>query len=264
MFRLLEEDLEGFLRGSAPPESVFRALPVFPRSRDEVGLWIWDRFTETDLNDWSTSSLLLEYRFAGGEQFGIAPARLLAERSIPSEAVARLALERTAMTKGRVVPPRGLQPMQFVRTAVERLREGNHRAAENIFSGLVELRPTDGEAWNNLGFCQLPTDPAKATDSLKRGAALLRPPTPPNVANQVLALHLTGRDSEALETSQAYRLAYPRIAANHPSFLWRHVADGRPLQMISVKDVTSYLTDLEAHIQKSCGNTPNGLTTEDL
>lgn len=244
--RLLEEDLTSFLNFAVPPASVFLALPSPHLCRDEIGLWLWDRFTKTNLQEWALSSLLLEYRSSCGEDFPGAPNRVLAERTVQKDDVTQLALDRTAQTKGRRNHPTGLQPIHFAESAARSLRAGDHLAAENIFSGLIELRPTDGEVWNNLGFCQLASDPSKAIFSLRRGAALLRNETPVNVANQVLALHLLGEDELALRTSRKYQEANPNI--DHDCFLWQHPSPSASLELVSVRNMNKHLTALEAHI----------------
>lgn len=250
---LLEENLQSLLDFAVPPVSVFQALEVVPGCRDDVGLWIWDRFTKTDLDEWALSSLLLEYRSNRGENFDAAPARIFAERLVPNEDVAELALERTAKTKGRQTHRKGLQPIHFAASAAHSLRAGDHVAAENIFSGLIELRPTDGEVWNNLGFCQLASDPGKAILSLQRGAALLRKSTPVNVANQILALHLLGEDDLALSLSRNYLETFPEIT--HDCFLWQHPSPDASLEVVSVRNVHKYMTELEQHITEfSCAH----------
>lgn len=246
---LLEEDLHSLLDFAVPPVPVFQALEVARGCRDDIGLWLWDRFTKTDLDEWALSSLLLEYRSNRGEDFGAAPARIIAERLVPNEDVAQLALERTAKTKGRQTHRKGLQPVHFADSAARSLQAGDHLAAENIFSGLIELRPTDGEVWNNLGFCQLASDPRKAIMSLQRGAALLRKSTSVNVANQVLALHLLGKDDLALSTSRNYLETNPEIT--HDCFLWQHPSRDTSLEVVSVRNVHKYMTDLENHIKRS-------------
>ena len=62
--RLLNEDLRSLLRMQPPPIPLFLALPTEPMPIDEIGLWIWDRFTQTRYGDWSTSSLMQEWRSA--------------------------------------------------------------------------------------------------------------------------------------------------------------------------------------------------------
>ncbi|MGW6130378.1 hypothetical protein ACWFNE_10165 [Cellulomonas sp. NPDC055163] len=243
--RLLEEDIASALRADPPPPSIFLALEHRTSTRDEVGLWIWDRLTVTRIESWATSSLLLEWRMHRGKPAPGCPARILAERDTPADQVANLALERMSRASGRTHAARDLDPVHFTRRAAHELRSGRWQEAAAIFSALVELRPADGEAWNNLGFCQLAGDPATALTSLEKASFYERDQPIVNVANRCLALHLMGDNAAAkalAESSQHLRLIPAR-----PAFMWIHHC-GSELQLGESVELVPYFDRLYEHI----------------
>lgn len=193
--RLLGDDMAAVLRWAVPPLAVFTALP--PSSTpDEVGRWIWDRFTHTSLDEWADSSLLREY---AGNADGTLKHRVWLERTCDASEVASLALSRLTAKTRRAAPEPKLRAETFVRAAIEHLSEGRAAEAAEIFRGLVELRPTDGDALNNFGFCLLAVDPAAALVVLQRSSLFPMSQRTVNAANRVLALWLVGRRDDALE-----------------------------------------------------------------
>lgn len=245
--RLIEDDLQGLLHAVPPPASVLLALPV-PAApvRDEIGLWTWDRFARSRLEEWALPSLLLEWRCARGDTpAGACPPRVLAERPVAAEHVADLALDRQSRRRGRRAPARGLTAAALTKSAVDHLRAGRWQAAADVFAGLVALRPADGEAWNNLGFCQLPLDRAAALRSLQQASLYERDDPAVNAANRTLALHLVGRDDEALHVADA-ALTVP--GRSTPSILWRHHGPDAPLVLDEAVDPAQYLSELRHHV----------------
>lgn len=249
--RLIEDDLAGLLRAIPPPASVLLALPVHAAPvRDEIGLWTWDRFTRSRLEEWALSSLLLEWRYAQGETpAGACPPRVLAERPIEAEHVANLALNRQSRRRGRRAPARGLTAAALTHSAVSHLHAGRWQSAADVFAGLVALRPADGEAWNNLGFCQLPLDLTAALRSLQQASLFERENPLVNAANRTLALHLVGRDEDALRVADAALTAPARSIS---SILWRHKGMDAPLILDENVDPIEYLRELRRHIAAGC------------
>jgi hypothetical protein len=79
-----------------------------------------------------------------------------------------MALIKSSQQRGDRAESRWLDPVAFVDAATDLLKANQIREAADIFATLVELRPTDGEALNNLGFCLLPLDPTAALEALQR------------------------------------------------------------------------------------------------
>jgi len=245
--RLMEEDLMAALRVDPAPPSVFLALSPSRTTLDEVGLWLWERLTVTQLERWSTSTLLLEWRMQRGELVGGCSPRLLAERVAPAETVADLALERVSRTTGRHRAPRDLDPVYFTRKAAEELRAGRWENAASIFRGLVDILPANGDAWNNLGFCQLAGDPVVALVSLERASFYERHQPIVNVANRCLAFHLMGRNAEAMALAESSMHLADQAAI--PAFLWIHETCDAPLRLGEDELPGPYLVRLYEHIK---------------
>lgn len=247
---LIDDDLGAALRGRAPSPEIFSALT--PRSnRDEVGLWIWERFTVTHIEDWQLSSMMLEWKWAKDAQTDACTARAMAERLIPQDSIGDLALELASATHVRRRRRTGLDASIFIDRASERLTRGDWQGASRIFGGLVELRPGDGDAWNNLGFCLIWGDTEGALASLRRAELFYRLPTTVCRANQALALHLLGRDSEATRLLEK-TLAEPlRDTRQIRAVMWSHSGvedDQRTLT--DWIDPLEYLKELSAHISE--------------
>lgn len=245
---LVDDDLEAALRGQAPSAELFLALT--PRSsRDQVGLWIWERFTVTAIKDWRLSSMMLEWKWAKDAQTDVCSARTMAERAISQESIGELALGLASETHVRTRTRTGLDASIFIQRASERLAKGDWSGASRIFGGLVELRPGDGDAWNNLGFCLIWGDPERALESLKRAELFYGVPTTVCRSNQTLALHLLGRDIEALELV-AQTLAGPTRNGGE-AVMWAHSGDDADdRSLVDVDDPLVYLSDLSKHISR--------------
>jgi hypothetical protein len=244
--RLLEESVTDLLAGTAPPPSVFLALPAPRNTRDEAGLWIWERLTQTHVDQWSTSSLLLEWRYMRGEPVPNCPPRVIAERELEIDFITELTLERLANRRPQSSPRQGLEAISFAKVAAQHLRKGEWQQAANVFAGLVDLRPADGDALNNLGFCMLPFDPPGGLEYLEKATLYAREDPAVNVANRMLALHLQGRDDEALAVSRSAPNASGSVKR---AFLWRHATRSGPLTLDEDVLPGEYIRDLVSHLE---------------
>lgn len=215
------------------------------RYDDELGQWLWDRFTQTKLDDWSTNSLIWERQWLKhGKSEGM-PERLLRERVLDQGEVDEAVFQRLHHPERGNVSS-GFDPKDFVARAVVLLRRGESRAAADIFQGIVELRPADPEAWNNLGFCQLSFDPRVALFSLGRSAMFGEDLNKVRVANQMLALHMVGRDADARSLEALVR---SRERNGDEAWLWGHERAGSCGELVSV-GVDDYISSLCAHIRE--------------
>jgi hypothetical protein len=243
---LLNVDLNAALNAGVPDPYVFTSLPLNDPI-DETGAWIWERFTLTDLNSWASSSLTQEWRWQKLGAASACAARTLNERRLSADVVAEAAMLKASRTSGRRVHSRGFDPSQFVEPATMLLLKDQWEHAVRIFEGVVELNPGDGTAWNNLGFCSLRESAERALPLLQRGAALQHPVELISIANQVLALHLTGSNGEALRLADQH-LALPHLDEG-PAVVWHHENRGMRLELLDDADPRKYLEELVDHIR---------------
>ena len=220
--RLLSDGVADVVRTKAPPPAVFTALPIRRNTSDEVGQWIWDRFTKTRLEEWSEASLIREWHLIQTDESAI-PTTVLRERICEPSQVAAIALQRltTRVTEGSATQPPQLSAEDFVMAANQHLRAGRYLEAANIFEGLVELHPTDGDALNNLGFCLMPQDPSRALSVLQRASLYPMQQRTINAANRVLALQLTDRRDAAQILAKEFLSGADSRTASEICFTWR-------------------------------------------
>jgi hypothetical protein len=243
--RILTDDLNAVIDWTAPPPALFSALPPLHRL-DETGLWIWDRFTKTSLEDWATSSLLREWAGNSDEHLD---RRVWLERVCDSEMLAEMALGRLTKRPRRTSPPPKLTADVFVDAALTHLKNDRPEEAARIFQGLVDLNPTDGDALNNLGFCLLPTDPTAALEVLQRSSLFPMAFRAINAANRVLALLLVGREADALTLARE-SLRVVRANENDNCVTWRVESTGETPQLsLQSTSPHAYLTNLTEFLE---------------
>lgn len=242
--RLFADDPQRVFRAAVPDEHLFLGLdPV--QYVDDTGDWLWTRMTQTALDSWSESSLIHEWDWQARDESRGFPRRILKERVIQPAIISNAVLERLSSETVEDRSP-GFTASHFVQRAVELLASGNPVAAANIYSSLTELRPTDSEVWNNLGFCQISFDPSAALHSFGKSAMFSRGEFQLRTVNQVLALHLLGLDDDALVlASDITGLPTERVSV----WLWGHVAAKQAGAPEHVENVPEYLGNLIAHIR---------------
>jgi hypothetical protein len=244
---LLELNLEAALRADVPTPDLFNALSG-RETQQSSGRWIWERFTITSLEQWTSASLIQEWQWSKGSTTEVCSTRTMAERATNSDLVAGAAMqslnddEDDSVFKGIEV----FHPQRYVQVASNYLAVGEWDKAAGVFEGIVALRPGDGEAWNNLGFCQLGVSAAIALPMLRRGAALQNPIPTICIANEVLALHLLGRDSEALSLAATA----PRDDTEASATVWLHPVDDGELELGHSSNTVLYLDELCSHIEQ--------------
>lgn len=250
---LLDHDLEATLSVRPPNPVMFAATrPTAPEY--SVGLWLWERFTVTRVENWSSSSLAMEWDWTTNNAAPACDVRAMAERTIPAEVLSNTAMRRSIQRARLPYRTSGFEPGEYAIRASELLVHGEHSSAIAIFEGLVELSPGNAEAWNNLGFCQLVADPAASIRALTRAEALRRTPSLVTAANLALAHHMNGADDDALSVGRR-ALAWDAPADSQGAWLWEHpvsVDNGGPEASLALGEFDSpraYLEDLVAHIE---------------
>lgn len=244
---LASHDLEAAMRVDPPAAGLFPALPI-SEVRHTGGMWIWERFTVTELTRWSTSSLLQEWQWSRGGRTQLCEARTMMERVITANQVTDAAMSALDRDDKEHLQVELFHPGRYVQIAANHLAVGDWDKAVKLFEGLVALRPGDGEAWNNLGFCQLGTSATIALPMFRRAAALQRPVPLISWANQALALHLLGQDDEASNFARK-GIGNASDSNDWQATVWHHpVADGE-LELGDTPTVKEYLINLLAHIE---------------
>ena len=243
--RLLADGLTEVVQWQAPPAALFMAMPV-RSAPEEVGQWLWDRFTETHLEDWQPSSLLREWEALQGGGVPV-PLPVWREREPDSETLAFVALQRLTRRERRHAPEPSLRAENFVSAAISYLERGQVQEAANIFAGLVELRPADGDARNNLGFCLLADDPIEALAILQRASLYPMKQKTINAANRVLALYLVGRVEDAIRLGEEF-LEQPADHDDVPCYAWEQNVETGELVLRPVSSGHEYLQNLVAFL----------------
>lgn len=243
--RLFTDDHHRVFRASVPDHHLFLGLHP-TQYADDTGNWLWTRLTQTSLDGWSESSLVHEWDWQARDETRGFPRRILGERIIPPAVISKAVLERLSSNTAEI-PSQGFDPTQFVNRAIDLLKSGDPQGAANIFTGVTELRPTDAMVWNNLGFCQIAFEPVAALHSFGKSSMFSRDGMQIRIVNQVLALHLLGRDDDALVLASEISgllLGVP------PTWLWNHTVPRKVGAPDLVQDVQFYLENLVTHIER--------------
>jgi|JI10StandDraft_1071094.scaffolds.fasta_scaffold09247_13 hypothetical protein len=248
-------DESDLIRWAAPEAEAFLRITPEAPSEGDVGQradWLMDRSTRTYLDEWSESSLMFEWDYLHAQAPGCCAPDIMRERRTDVAAVAKAIAEKArSRWKGEAESRPKFTTNDFTTVAVENLEAGHRDAAVAIFSAVVAVRPDDWEGHNNLGFCLVPEDALSALGHLEKAAELLDEPNSVNLANRVLALHLVGRDHDALALGES------GLGSEGPAASWQWVhRDGEPVLSELVRP-SDYLGRLLEHIRsderwKSC------------
>lgn len=241
--RLLGESSEISFSNILPGLAVFTTLPRFT-SYDEFGRWIWERFTLTDIKEWSPTSLAHEWSWLSTDENSDIPPRILLERPMEADQISTAYFQKM-LSRPKPVPQTGFRAAEFAKEAADRLQRGNPKGAAEIFEGITDLDPTSADAWNNLGFCLLATDNEAALNAFGRSAMYSSESTSLRIANHVLALHLLGRDADALLLSEVEINPTP---APTGAWVWDHFRNAELGTLTFVDSVDDYLKKIVNHI----------------
>lgn len=188
-----------------PPSSDAELLAAdFDVEDVEAWTWLVDRFTQTYLDRWSTSSLKCEYRFVQGAWDPGISTEVLAERAVAHEEIATALADRS-IASDDLIDPATLA--SFTDQALSLLDEGQRTAAAALFNAARMLKPKDLRAQNNYAFCVLIDKPEEARalllDVVERGEARVSTVA---LCNLALAESLLGETDAALGfCERAYR-----------------------------------------------------------
>jgi hypothetical protein len=234
-------DFDGW---STPDPVQFLTMSMEPLPPQPHAQWMWDRFTLTYPREWRWESVRAEWSFLHGRQAPPCHQETMAGRTVRLHDLAEAAMT-SRPTAGASTQPSGLSTVDFVEVAAARLRHGRSEEAAAVFAGVVELRPDDADARNNYGFCLLPTDPERALVELERARDLGVRPTAINAANRALALHLLGRDADAVTVATEALATADRCGG---AFLWRHECNAQGLRLQENADPIATLRWMLRHL----------------
>jgi len=244
-------DFDELLAWRAPTPEQFALIDPEPGLTilpSELARWVSDRFSETYLDNWATTSLDLEWAYLHGSQIAPCKGDAMRTRQVTQADLALAIAHRKAGDSERSDHD-VLAVSAFVSTALEHLQAGRRGLAAAIFDACRKAAPENAEAHNNYGFCLLPDDPAMALNALETAARLGMETSPVNVANRIFALLKLGRLGSALEVAESFAESGQ---GTQFGYLWNTVSDREP-RVIPVNDVSEYIARLALEIAIQAG-----------
>lgn len=155
-----------------PGEGMVAALPLPSPEQTKLAtqyLWLVLRTTEQPFDAWGTEELHLEYRWLQGDLEAVAPAEFMGTdhgnidllcREISRRAVYD-PIDEAETRRTRMLTKMQAQARSF-------LDQRRFDAAAALFEYLLAEKADDLHAANNLGFCLIPVDPARAREAFIR------------------------------------------------------------------------------------------------
>jgi TPR repeat protein len=219
-----------------------------------IGAWIFERFTQTFIEQWSPETLRLEWRYLHGQQGAPCSSVEMRGREVPTDELAKVMAERFSRPRPRVGRGAALGDRSsafLVDPALKFIKDGRRAEARALFEAILLQDQDSSMANNNLGFCLLPDDPEQALEYLDRAVQLGIKPLELAEANRMLALALLGRSTSLFDlAARVFDLDAASSAGEEPllpsslggSFLWdpRSMLDGTYAEIIQVEDLRSY------------------------
>ena len=240
------DDIVAWRAPAQPLDRLATAARADRRDTANTAKWIRDRFMSAGMSDWLLSSLHLEWLYIHGRLQAPCSTTSMAERRVGVQEISNEIAQRTSQDwrRGSARDSGSDLASSFVSVAADHLRNGKPEVAAAIFEAVLSISSDNSEARNNYAFCLLPTDPAKALNELEK-ADSSQDASLTTLANRVLALHLLGRDDNALAlgTSQEAR---DRVS---PRGLMWLVDEDHVLRLSDWIDVRRYLQSLLTHIE---------------
>lgn len=229
-----------------PPGTPLSAL----ESNEHSGLellpddqWLFDRLTETYLENWTKESLAREWRYLHGKCAPPCSAAELSVREVTEGDLAVVMADRLA----NEVRPRPDLVRSLIDPAAEFLRDGRRPEAAALFEAALSLNPESTDAMNNLGFCLLPDQPTVALGHIDNALSTASSPNADVFRlNKMLALVKLGRVTSALDLGKALLEDLDASNAPHtrPVLMWlwdiESVLGSGPPTLISTRDVRKY------------------------
>lgn len=243
-----EAPIDDIINWAPPSRSEVSSLNAIPDDVAAPHRWIVHRFLETYLEDWTMSSLRLEWLWLRGEAVPMCPSREMAARRISETDLSKVIADRSVKNADR--SENSIPVERFTRVAVDLLMEGGRDAAASLFRAILDAEPNNAQAHNNLGFCIMPDDAAGALLEFDRAASLGLEFTPMVIGNRIYALAALGRATSALDLAERLVERFHEIPEING---WMWAFEGDP-KLLEVNDIRRYALDLAVHIAEGTGD----------
>lgn len=201
----------------------FDDASVSARSPQVLGSWVWERFTQTYLEDWSEASLCAEWEYIHRNLEPPCVASELKGREVGRDDLAQVMAQRLSKNQVSRTPARStVYPSVVVREftrqlvvpAAKAIEEGRRSEAATLFRTVLAVDTTDSDAHNNLAFCLLPDDPRKSLQHLEKSDEFAGNPTPVSAVNRMLALAVLGQRAAVVSVAkECFDLDLPNVSA---------------------------------------------------
>lgn len=236
--------------GVAPPVEVVQsgmgslANPGFQENA-RIGRWIFDRFTQTYLQNWKYESLELEWKYLHSKVKGCSSSEVMRMRRVDAVAVSREIANR--ITSGHAERPDLFRLADFTPVTIEYLRGGNYSAAATIHEGLSRINRNDPFVWNNLGFCLLPIDSRRAQEALSKADVLSDSPQAVTRCNRALAYFISGDSIAAMDMA----ISVVSLPVEENLWLWDVDSSVDSFRLVQGQNSVEYASALIERIQSS-------------
>jgi hypothetical protein len=230
-----------------PPANrdVLNQYPPFSGNADPEWRWIADRFTETYLSSWQSSSLREEWLYINGRRLAPLAVKDMNTRRVPELDLARVLAD--AKVKADQVN-RGPTP-HYIALALKLLGDGHRATAAAMFEAATALTPDNGELINNWAFCLIPDDPEQALGLLDKAITFGMATARTTTANKLYCYLLLERYSTGLAYAEDVLTNWSSLVGKS-GYMWR--INEEPATVSRVNLMIYTLDVIEAIAKSTC------------
>ncbi|MCY4516032.1 MAG: hypothetical protein OXB99_02200 [Acidimicrobiaceae bacterium] len=236
-------DADDLLNWKPAGQGLFDGPTDLPNLRiDDEAAWLIERFTATYLDEWSTPALRMEWLYLHGQIAGPCSSSDMRGREVEEAALAKEIADRFAAD----TPSSPGLATRLVEPAIRFIGEGRRTEAAALFEAAAFHEPRSFRALNNLGFCLLPDDAARALRLFDQAIATGHADTEVARVNRILALAVLGRHTSAIDSAEAFLTQISPVRQDFSAWLWdvdsilRH---SQP-QLVDCRDSQDYVTSV--------------------
>jgi hypothetical protein len=239
-----------------PSTEVYLHFDMAPHFGNSETTWLHDRFCQTYLDQWATSSLKQEWQYVFENTDAPLAMDQMKLRRVDGDQLSREIAKRK-VSEEKDYRESIAEPSHFVSKALDLLSNGNHVAATTIFDVLCQMNPSSGSAFSNRGFCRIQFDPeaaAKDFDTAEKlgvnnlGKLLV-------LGNKLLCFNILERNASALEIAENWwedRSDCDMVGMTFDCYMW-DVNSSVP-KVVAVKDIRAYICALASIVASKVGN----------